>query len=503
MDTLDAVNHYRPKDWAAVEQDIEKAASAFEVYRCLSNQSREGFLRQIAIELANDREKLIETCSRESHLPEVRLHGELDRTLFQIQLFADLLKEGSWVNAIIDTAIPDRTPVAKPDIRQMQVPLGPVCVYGASNFPFAFSVAGGDTISSLAAGCPVLYKVHPNQPQTAQLTAACIAKAAHKTGMPDGVFASLWLTSQAIGIKIVSHPSVKAVGFTGSYTGGMALYEAATRRATPIPVYAEMSSINPVFLLPGRLAEQGEKTAAMLAASNLLGAGQFCTNPGLLVLIDSEDTAKFLKFYAEELQGQSLHRMLSAGIYQAYCEGIAQLKAAKGAFVLAGGNAEVTDTEQPVPTAIQVSGSNFLSQTLFSKEYFGPASILVIAANEEEFLQIAASLSGQLTVSVWCTEEDTKNFNRLFQVLEQKAGRLIINGAPTGVEVCHAMVHGGPFPATTDGRSTSVGTQAIYRFTRPVSYQNYPQSLLPTALQNKNLESIWRHVNGQLTKADI
>ncbi|MFC6102106.1 aldehyde dehydrogenase (NADP(+)) [Olivibacter domesticus] len=503
MNTSDVINDHIPKDWAAVEQDIEKATFAFEIYRCLPNRSREDFLRQIAVELANDRERLIETCSRESHLPEARLQGELDRTLFQIQLFADLLKEGSWINAIIDTAIPERRPIAKPDIRQMQVPLGPVCVYGASNFPFAFSVAGGDTISSLAAGCPVLYKVHPNQPETAHLTATCIAKAAHKTGMPDGVFASLWLTSQDIGIKIVSHPLVKAVGFTGSYTGGMALYNAAARRTTPIPVYAEMSSINPVFLLPGRLAEQGEKTASMLVASNVLGAGQFCTNPGLLVLIESEDTAKFLASYAEQVQEQSVHRMLSAGIYQAYREGIAQLKAAKGASLLASGQVEAGEAEQPVPTAIRVSGRDFLSQALYSKEYFGPASVLVTAANKEELLQIAASLNGQLTASVWCTEEDTKLFDKLFQVLEEKAGRLIVNGAPTGVEVCHAMVHGGPFPATTDGRSTSVGTQAIYRFTRPLSYQNYPQHLLPIELQDSNPQHIWRRINGEVTKNEV
>lgn len=493
----------KPLEWPQVEQHIQLAASAFYEYRYLPVSKRIAFLTAIAVELAEFRENLIDACNRETYLPIGRLHGELDRTINQIYLFVSLLKEGAWVNAIIDTGIPDRHPVARPDIRQMQLPLGPVCVYGASNFPFAFSVVGGDTVSALAAGCSVIYKVHPSQPQTAYLTAICIERAARKTEMPTGVFASLFVASLEIGLQIVSHPLIKAVGFTGSFNGGKALFDAAVRRPEPIPVYAEMSSINPVFILPGQLAGNAESIASTLVASNVLGAGQFCTNPGLIIMIGSENTDRFLALYAEKLMAQPTHRMLTPAIYQSYTEGIAQLKETKGAFLLTEREANIEQLEQPVPAAIRVSGRDFLSNPLFSKEYFGPAAVLVVATDKREFLEIAAALDGQLTASVWCTEGDIQSYTMLFQILEDKAGRLIVNGAPTGVEVCHAMVHGGPFPATSDGRTTSVGTQAIYRFTRPVSYQNFPEQLLPVELRNDNPHNIWRLINGQLSKEQI
>ncbi len=485
-------------EWAEVEKYIKRAKDAFEPYRQSSVQQRIGFLRQIAHEISAIRTDLIETSHGETHLPEGRLSGEIDRTINQIHLFAGVLEEGSWVNAIIDTADPQRAPVPKPDIRQMQRPLGPVCVYGASNFPFAFSVAGGDTISALSAGCPVLYKVHEGHPQTSLLVGGCIERAARQTGMPDGVFASL-MVARDVGVQVVTHPSVTAVAFTGSFLGGKALYDAAAKRPVPIPVYAEMGSINPVFLLPDRLKLHAEATAAALVASNILGAGQFCTNPGLMVLLQSPDTEHFLSMYGKQLAEQTCHAMLTPGIHRAYSAGVERLKSMVELSTLGEGK-KMESANAAVPVAFRVSGSDFLGNSALQEEYFGPASIHVVAEDRAQLLEIAEALDGQLTCGVWCTDTDIDSFGPLFQRLEQKAGRLIINGAPTGVEVCHAMVHGGPFPATTDTRSTSVGTQAIYRFTRPVSYQNYPDRLLPAELRNGNEAGIWRKVDGELTR---
>lgn len=488
-------------EWAEVEEYIQRASDAFESYRQYPVPQRMDFLRQIGREIDTIRTDLIEVSQRETHLPEGRLRGEIDRTINQINLFAGVLAEGSWVNAIIDTADPQRTPIPKPDIRQMQLPIGPVCVYGASNFPFAFSVAGGDTISALAAGCPVLYKVHEGHPQTSLLVGGCIERAARQTGMPIGVF-TLLMVARDVGIQVVTHPLITAVAFTGSFAGGKALYDAAAKRSVPIPVYAEMGSINPVFLLPDRLKLHAEATATGLVASNTLGAGQFCTNPGLMVLLQSPDTEHFLSLYGKQLAEQTCHAMLTPGIYRAYTMGVERLKS-MGTLSLLGEGKKSELAEVAVPVAFRVSGSDFLRDKTLREEYFGPASIHVVADDEAQLVEIANVLDGQLTVGVWCTDVDIDSFRVLFRVLEHKAGRLVINGAPTGVEVCHAMVHGGPFPATTDARSTSVGTQAIYRFTRPVSYQNYPDRLLPIELRNDNQPGIWRKVDGELTRKSI
>ncbi|SEL84357.1 aldehyde dehydrogenase (NADP(+)) [Parapedobacter koreensis] len=489
-------------EWPEVITYMESAEVAFEHYRRYPASRRIDFLRQIAREIATIRLNLVEIAHQETHLPEGRLHGEIDRTINQINLFAEVLEEGSWVNAIIDTANPQRIPAPKPDIRQMQLPLGPVCVYGASNFPFAFSVAGGDTISALAAGCPVLYKVHEGHPQTSQLVSGCIERAASQTDMPQGVFASL-MVAREIGLQVVTHPSIAAVAFTGSFSGGKALYDAAARRPVPIPVYAEMGSINPVFLLPDQLKHHAEATAIALAASNTLGAGQFCTNPGLMVMLQSPETEHFLSTYGSQLAEQTCHDMLTPGIYTAYSAGVERLKSINGIQVLGEGKTEGLPSDAAVPVAFRVRGADFLRNDALREEYFGPASIHVIAEDTAQLLEIAKVLDGQLTSSVWCTDVDIDSFGLLFQALEGKAGRLIINGAPTGVEVGHAMVHGGPFPATTDARSTSVGTQAIYRFTRPVSYQNYPDRLLPVELRDGNRLGIWRKLDGELTKQSL
>ncbi len=489
-------------EWAEVAEYIKRAEIAFETYRQYPVLRRVDFLRQIAREIEATRADLVETSHQETHLPEGRLNGEIDRTINQISLFAELLEEGSWVNAIIDTANPQRTPAPKPDIRQMQLPIGPVCVFGASNFPFAFSVAGGDTISALAAGCPVLYKAHSAHPETSVLVSGCIERAAGQTDMPNGVFASLMVTRE-VSVQIVTHPSVKAVAFTGSFSGGKALYDAAVRRPVPIPVYAEMGSINPVFLLPDRLKTHAEATAASLVASNTMGAGQFCTNPGLMVMLQSPETEQFLSAYGKKLAEQTCHAMLTPGIYDAYSAGIKHLKSMGELSILAEGKTDKLLPDTAVPIAFCVRGEDFLRNGAFREEYFGPASIHVVAEDNAQLLEIADILDGQLTAGVWCTDDDIELFSPLFRVLERKAGRLIINGAPTGVEVCHAMVHGGPFPATTDARSTSVGTQAIYRFTRPVSFQNYPEKLLPVELRGDNGPDIWRKVDGELTKKSL
>ncbi len=489
-------------EWAEVEKYIKRAEAAFEPYRQYPVSRRIDFLRQIGREIDDIRAKLIETSHRETHLPEGRLNGEIDRTINQINLFADVLEEGSWVNAIIDKANPQRTPAPKPDIRQMQLPLGPVCVYGASNFPFAFSVAGGDTTSALAAGCPVLYKVHMGHPETSVLVSGCIERAADQTEMPEGVFASLMVASREVGVQVVTHSSVKAVAFTGSFSGGKALYDAAVRRPVPIPVYAEMGSINPVFLLPDQLQHHAEETAAALAGSNTLGAGQFCTNPGLMIMLKSPETERFLTLYGERLAGQTCHAMLTPSIYDAYTAGVARLKSISELSEV-GEGAQTEVAGAAVPVAFRVSGDDFLRNHVLREEYFGPASLHVVVEDVAQLLEVANVLDGQLTNGVWCTEIDIDTFEPLFRILEHKAGRLIINAAPTGVEVCHAMVHGGPFPATTDARSTSVGTQAIYRFTRPVCYQNYPDRLLPVELRNGNEGGIWRKVDGKWTTQSL
>jgi len=502
MSSTSFLNTHTLLDWPQVQEHIARAQHAFEIYRSYPASRRIDFLRQIGKEITNSRDELVEISHQETHLPVGRLNGEIDRTINQINLFVEVLEEGSWVNAIIDVGNPQRIPMPKPDIRQMQLPAGPVCVYGASNFPFAFSVAGGDTISALAAGCPVLYKAHMGHPRTSLLMSDCIRRVAHQAGMPEGVFTSLMLASRDVGMQLVTHPTVKAVAFTGSFSGGKALYDAAVRRRDPIPVYAEMGSINPVFLLPDQLAQHAEATAATLVASNTLGTGQFCTNPGLMVMLASPQTEQFLSVYGGLLAGQTGHTMLTPSIYNAYAAGVDRLKSTQELDVLGEGkDSGLPDAATPI--AFRVSGNDFLRNSALQEEYFGPTSIHVVAEDQAQLLEIAHVLDGQLTNSVWCTDVDIDAFRPLFGILEHKAGRLIINGAPTGVEVCHAMIHGGPFPATTDARSTSVGTQAIYRFTRPVSYQNYPERLLPFELRDDNKQGIWRKVDGELSTKSL
>jgi 2,5-dioxopentanoate dehydrogenase len=472
-----------------------KAATAFRQYRNKSGEEKANFLTAIADELMNTGDLLIDICISETALPRARIEGERVRTVNQLKMFAALVREGSWVDARLETAIPERTPLPKPDLRYMQKAIGPVAVFGASNFPLAFSVAGGDTSSALAAGCPVVVKAHSAHPATSALVASVINKAAIKTNMPDGVFSLLFGSGTSVGIALVKHPAIKAVGFTGSYTGGKALFDAAANRPDPIPVYAEMGSTNPVFILPEAMKGRGESIATGFAGSVTLGVGQFCTNPGMLVYESSE--SNFEQQLKTEFEKTAGGFMLTSAICKSFKEGVNRYLSTNGVEQLAVSREVNNDNSNYAqPVLFSTSKEVFLNTIQLSHEVFGPTSLAVKVSSKEEILAIANSLTGHLTATVHGTQDDLIKYKDLLAVLEQKVGRLVINSFPTGVEVCSAMVHGGPFPATTDGRSTSVGTAAIYRFTRPVCYQNMPDQLLPEELQNENKLKILRLVNG-------
>lgn len=482
-----------------VDRAAQLASQAFLSYRSLSATQRASFLEAIGDQIMALGDALIDRAMSETALPQGRLQGERGRTVNQLKLFAQVLREGSWVEARIDRADPNRSPFPKPDVRQMLVPLGPVAVFGASNFPLAFSVAGGDTASALAAGCPVVIKAHPAHPGTCELIFRAIMEAAQQTGMPAGVASMVHGRSHEVGQALVQHPSIRAVGFTGSLKGGRALYNLATQRPDPIPVYAEMGSTNPVFLLPGALAERKEAIAQSLVQSIALGVGQFCTNPGMVFGLESEDTDAFLDQVAEHMTQTAAGTMLTPGIHRAYQEGLAERQAVEGVQVLAKGQEHETPNFAQA-AILKTEASNLATYPELEEEVFGPSSIFFSSKNKEELLHAAQQLSGHLTATIHGTEEDLREHQDLISILQEKVGRLIFNGFPTGVEVCHSMVHGGPYPATTDARSTSVGTLAIKRFARPFCYQGFPDSLLPPALQDSNPAQIWRLVDGEYSR---
>lgn len=483
-----------------ISEAVTKAHAAFLVYRNFPGKRKAKFLEAIASKLSESKDEILPITEQETRLSSARLQGEMQRTINQLKLFAHLLKEGSWINAIIDTAQPERQPLPKPDIRQMQIALGPVAVFGASNFPLAFSVAGGDTASALAAGCSVVYKAHPGHPVTSELIGKKIIDAASETNIPEGIFSLLQGVSYEISIHLVTHPLIKAVGFTGSFAGGKALFDAAAKREEPIPVYAEMGSINPVFVLPEMLEKNGANVANKLAASNTLSAGQFCTNPGLIISPSSNNTDQFLSAF-ESVIGQSTpEQMLTSKIHDSYYNELEKFSKVGG---IEAHIKKPKEESVAIPNMFKTSAENFLKNKVLFEEVFGPSSLHVVAGSEEELIAIAEKIPGQLTITVWGTNNDFESHKKLLNLLELKAGRLIINGVPTGVEVTQAMVHGGPYPATTDSRTTSVGTNAIYRFTRAVCYQNYPNDLLPEALQNENRLKIIRKVNGSFTNESI
>lgn len=481
-----------------IDAAVKSASTAFQEYRNKSGRERAKLLEGIAEEILSLGEDLIRRCMEETGLPEARLIGERGRTVNQLKLFAELLREGSWVEAKIDTANPERKPLPKQDIRSMLRAIGPVAVFGASNFPFAFSVAGGDTASALAAGCTVVVKGHPAHPGTSEMVGTAIQRAVRKCNMPAGVFSMLNGTSTEVGQRLVEHPLIKAVGFTGSFQGGKAIFDAAAKRTEPIPVFAEMGSSNPVFILPQALARNKEAIAQGLSTSVNLGVGQFCTNPGLVFLEASEDTESFKRFLADQVSQSAGGVMLSSNISKNYQSGLERASAVPGVEVLAKGQ-EAASSCHGTSHLLHATAQSFLIEPGLQEEVFGPSTLL-ITGRQDELIDAAKHLHGHLTVSIHGTEEDLLANQGLIAILEQKAGRLIINDYPTGVEVCHSMVHGGPYPATTDSRSTSVGTGAIKRFARPVCYQSFPSVLLPDELKDGNPLGIWRLVDGETTK---
>jgi alpha-ketoglutaric semialdehyde dehydrogenase len=483
---------------AEVDQALRLAGEAFDEFRPRPAKERATFLREIATQIDSLGEELIDRANRETALGVERLRGERGRTTSQLKLFADVIEEGSWVAARIDRAIPDRKPLPKPDLRRMLIPMGPVVVFGASNFPLAFSVAGGDTASALAAGCPVVVKAHPAHPGTSELVATAINKAIKQTAMPAGVFSMLHGRSPELSLALVRHPLTAAVGFTGSLKAGRSLFNAAAARPNPIPVYAEMGSVNPVFLLPGALAERGEQIAQGLKQSVTLGVGQFCTKPGVVVGIDDPATRKFAASAAELMKSASPAALLHAGVHTAYLDGVKQVSKVPGVQVAAV--AAAPSQTHVIPALFLADGNTFLAHERLGEELFGPSAVFVTASTKEQMMRIARELEGHLTATIHGTPADLREFAELVDVLQQKVGRLIFNGFPTGVEVCPSMQHGGPYPATTDSRTTSVGTAAIERFARPLCWQNFPQEALPPELRDDNPRGIWRLVDGQLTR---
>lgn len=481
------------------DQVLRRSREAFDVYRSISGKKRAEFLDAIASGIESDSQVLIQTAMAETNLPEPRLAGERIRTCNQLRQFSAMLREGSWVEARIDTAIPDRQPLPKPDLRKMLVPIGPVVVFGASNFPLAYSTAGVDTASALAAGCSVVLKGHPAHPKTSAMVAQLIEQAAKQTGMPEDVFIHVEEPGFEIGKLLVQHPITKAVGFTGSFSGGKALYDYAQQRAEPIPVFSEMGSINPVYLLPNALQVRAEQVAEQYAASITQSVGQFCTNPGLIISIKSSVLDDFKKLLAMKLEKIAPAPMLHSGISKSFYLKRSEALKQKGVQLIVQATAEHPEG-QGVPTLAAVSGKDFQANPLLSEEVFGPYSLLVEAADQQELAQIALAVPGQLTSTLIAEASDLDRHAELVRLISDKAGRVILNGVPTGVEVCPSMHHGGPFPATTDSRFSSVGTDAVKRFVRPLSYQGFPEQSLPDELKTSNPLGIWRLFNNEWKK---
>ncbi|MBR7710480.1 aldehyde dehydrogenase (NADP(+)) [Microvirga sp. SRT01] len=468
---------------ADVEAVCAAAEAAFDTYRSIDNEARAAFLEKIGEEIVALGDTLIETACRESGLPRPRIEGERGRTVGQLKLFAGVVRRGGWMGLRIDPAMPDRAPLPRPDLRLRMIPLGPVAVFGASNFPLAFSTAGGDTASALAAGCPVVVKGHPAHPATGELVAGAIRAAVKACGLPEGVFGHLVGPGNELGQALVQDPRITAVGFTGSRGGGLALVKLAQAREVPIPVYAEMSSINPVVLCPAALSARGAALGTAFVGSLTMGAGQFCTNPGLVLAVEGEGLDAFVSAAAEALTQAEPQTMLTGGIHAAYERGLQDLSSHDKVETVARGKVG-EGVARGQAAFFQTDAQAFLADAALGHEVFGASSILVRCRDADELAAVLKAAEGQLTATIHMDEADTDFAAKLVPVLERKAGRILANGWPTGVEVAHAMVHGGPFPATSDGRTTSVGSLAIDRFLRPVSYQNLSAALLPAVLRD-------------------
>ena len=492
--------------YEASSDELDEAANlawnAFGSYQNISGRKKAEFLREIADQIETLGEDLIQVYCKETGLPEGRAMGERGRTCFQLRTFADLVEEGSWVNATIDTGAPKREPLPKPDLRKMSVPIGPIAVFGASNFPLAYSTAGGDTASALASGCPVVVKSHPMHAATGELVASAIVKAVKKTGMPNGVFSNLNSSGISVGQQLVQHSKIKGVGFTGSILGGRALFDMAARRKEPIPVFAEMGSINPVVFLPGALHAKHEEWAKTYAGSITLGTGQFCTNPGLLLGIKGEALNSFIDLLSKALVNIDPSCMLHPNIISKYEANKEMAVQQKHVELVADYQADVA-TNYARQALTRVEGTTFINNPTLHEEVFGPFSMVVECDNAQQLEQAIQGLEGQLTGTVIAEENEMITYQSCIKALQNRVGRLIFNGVPTGVEVCPAMQHGGPYPASTDSRFGAVGIHAIERWVRPISYQNWPNHLLPDALQNANPLGILRLLNNRKTSESI
>ena len=486
---------YSYGDASDVDAACAAAAAAFAEYRSTTSEQRAQFLEAIATNIEAAKDTIVERAVAESGLPHARLTGEVGRTTGQLRLFAGVLRDGGWNGARIDPALPDRTPLPRADIRQRSIPLGPVAVFGASNFPLAFSVAGGDTASALAAGCPVVVKAHDAHPGTSELVGRAITHAVGASGLPAGTFSLLYGYGPELGVGLVTDPRIKAVGFTGSRSGGTALVAAAAGRPEPIPVYAEMSSINPVFLLDGALATHGADLGRAFVGSLTLGSGQFCTNPGLVIAVDGPGLDTFIAAARDALAESSATPMLTRGIAGVFADGVTKLSGEADLIV----RGEAGESQTTCRAALFGTDVNsFLKSETLQAEVFGSSSLIVRCADPAEMQKVAENIEGQLTATVHADESDYDDVRQLLPLLELKAGRILFDGWPTGVEVCHAMVHGGPSPATSDSRTTSVGARSIERFLRPVCYQDVPKSLLPSAIADGNPDNLWRRIDGRL-----
>jgi len=484
---------------AQLEQACALAWQAFDAYRQTTLERRAAFLEAIAQNILDLGDALIERCVSESGLPRARIEGERGRTVTQLRLFAGVIRNGDFLEARIDPAQPERKPLPRVDLRLQNVALGPVAVFGASNFPLAFSVAGGDTASALAAGCPVIVKAHSAHPGTSELVGRAVQKAVADCGMPEGTFSLLFDSGRDIGQGLVADHRIKAVGFTGSRAGGTALMKIAAARSEPIPVYAEMSSINPVLLFPQALANRAESIGRGFVASLTMGAGQFCTNPGLVLAVDGPDLERFIGAAKAALREAPAATMLTPGIHKAYDAGVAALAAHPEVITeeRGAGGAQCQGQAALFSTTAQA----FREHAQLQEEIFGASSLVVRCPDVATMRELVEVLEGQLTAALHVDEGDYGDARTLLPALERRVGRILFNGFGTGVEVAHAMVHGGPYPSTSDGRSTSVGSLAIFRFLRPVSYQDVPESLLPDALRSGNPLGLNRRVDGQLQLA--
>jgi alpha-ketoglutaric semialdehyde dehydrogenase len=483
------------------DEAVKLAKIAFPLFSNLPRHQRASFLRAIGQSIMNLGDELISLTSEETGLPPGRLQGERARTVDQLNQFAGLIEEGSWVEATIDEGMPERKPLPRPALCRMLVPLGPVAVFGASNFPLAFSVAGGDTASALAGGNPVIVKAHPGHPGCSEMVGTAIIRAAQETQMPEGVFSLLFDDGVSIGTELVAHPGIQAVGFTGSFEGGQALCKIAAQRKTPIPVFTEMGSVNPVFLLPGALKLRAGELARQCASSVTLGTGQFCTNPGILIAMQSPELELFIQAYGHAIEDTPPGIMLSHRIADAYRASVTDILNETGVRLISRSlKQDGNGLNQGHPAIARIRAEDFVDRPMLHREVFGPFSLLVCCGDPQIMEKVIENMEGQLTISVMAAPGELDNYPDLLRKIRSKAGRIICNGMPTGVEVCASMQHGGPFPASSDQRFTSVGTYAIKRFVRPVCYQNWDDALLPDELKSSNPLKITRLVNNVLTR---